>query len=64
MINIIQHPLAFNEGYFTRQLSRHPALLQAIKEYKQNLEEQDIEIFKQVDNLLITEKGYFIALWS
>lgn len=40
------------------------SLVDYANEYRQKLELDNIEIFEQVDNILITEKGYYVALFS
>lgn len=39
-------------------------LINFINDYKLSLIKKDIEIFEQVDNILITSEGYYIALKS
>lgn len=38
-------------------------LINAINEYKNELKKNNIEIFQQESNILITEDGYYIAFY-
>ena len=39
-------------------------LVENINKYRKMLETNNIDIFKQVDNVLVTENGYFLAIYA
>jgi len=46
-----------------KSLNDDQILIDAINEYKKMLSEDNIEIFKEKHNILITEKGYYLAIY-
>ena len=47
-----------------KSVSDDKYLVQIINDYRKMLEGNDVDIFKQVDNILVTENGYFLAIYK
>jgi len=47
-----------------KSLSDDKYLIENINKYRKVLESDNIDIFKQENNILVTEKGYFLAIYE
>lgn len=64
-IYIIHAELSANkEDIYSAGLIDDEELITSINEYKKDLDEENVEIFKQDKNILITENGYYIAVYE
>ena len=51
--------LSIPKDEIMKMQNKDPLLLQAIELYKKELFDENIEVFEEIDNILITEKGYY-----
>ena len=63
-ILILTMPLDENKSRAFEQESTDEKLIKAIEDYIPALKENGVEIFEQKNNILITEQGYYLAVYS
>ena len=61
-IVICQLPLSVKPEIAFKDTASDRHLISAIVDYRKDLEKQNIEVFKRVNNVIAAETGYFIAL--
>lgn len=57
-------PLSVDKSEVLKMASNEESLVQAIKNYAEELQSNKIEIFHSQFNILITEKGYYLAFYE
>lgn len=63
-IAICHLPLSESKEEVLKMIKNDPELEHSINEKKLTLEKQEIEIFYCLHNLIVTESGYYIALFT
>ena len=63
-IVICQLPLSVKPEIAFRDTAHDRVLIGGIVDYRKQLERENIEVFKRVDNVIATEKGYYIAFYE
>lgn len=63
-IVICHLPLKVKPEIAFKDSAKDRGLISAIVSYRKQLEKDNIEVFKRVDNVIATEKGYYIAFYE
>lgn len=63
-IVICHLPISVKPEIAFRDTARDRSLITAIVEYRKQLEKDNIEVFKRVDNVIATESGYYISFYE
>ena len=63
-IVICQLPLSVKPEIAFKGTAADSHLVRAIVDYRKDLEKQNIEVFKRVNNVIVTEQGYYIAFYQ
>lgn len=63
-IVICQLPLSVKPEIAFKDTASDRHLISAIVDYRKDLERQNIEVFKRVNNVIAAETGYFIAFYE
>jgi len=61
---ILLTPLTSEKEYVFKSLENDEYLISLINSHKEKLYERNIEIFHQENNILITEEGYYVAVYT
>jgi predicted Zn-dependent protease with MMP-like domain len=57
-------PLSVGVDVAFRNTVHDNTLIGAIVQYRKKLESEDVEVYKRVNNVIVTEKGYFFAFYE
>ncbi len=60
---IVGAEISTNKDDVFESLNNNSDLIEGINQFAKDLKKNNIEIFKQQDNILVTEKGYYIAVF-
>ena len=60
---IVGAEITANKDEVFAALNNNVDLIEGINQFAKDLKKNDIEIFVQQDNILVTEKGYYIAIF-
>ena len=63
-IVICQLPLSVKPEIAFKDTASDRHLVRAIVDYRKDLEKQNIEVFKRVNNVIAAETGYFVAFYE
>ena len=63
-IVICQLPLSVQPEIAFKDTASDRHLVRAIVDYRKDLEKQNIEVFKRVNNVIAAETGYFVAFYE
>lgn len=61
----IHYPLSIDVDEINRLSMKDPELIKHIIEHKHKIHDEDkIETFRRINNIIITERGYYCAVYS
>lgn len=63
-IYIVTCKLDYSFDIILKSSSNDPQLVEKIILYSDELKKEGIEVFKQVNNILVAENGYYIAVFE
>jgi hypothetical protein len=63
-IVIITYPISDDKDRIFATSNCDPMLVREIRDYKDKLAKDKIETFMHLDNIIVTEKGYYCAIWE